>query len=30
VRRRYRPETLILETEIETVGGRVLVTDFMP
>src|SRR4051812_28650799 len=30
VRRRYRPETLILETEIETAGGRVLVTDFMP
>ena len=28
--RRYRPGTLILETEWETPGGRVRVTDFMP
>lgn len=29
-RRRYRPDTLILETEWETEHGRVRVTDFMP
>ncbi|KFF95907.1 glucoamylase [Streptomyces scabiei] len=29
-RRRYRDDTLILETEWETAGGQVLVTDFMP
>src|SRR5450432_2239704 len=29
-RRCYRPDTLILETEIETAGGVVRVTDFMP
>jgi GH15 family glucan-1,4-alpha-glucosidase len=29
VRRRYRPDTLILETEFETDGGRATVTDFM-
>ncbi|WP_336649466.1 glycoside hydrolase family 15 protein [Kocuria rosea] len=29
-RRRYRPETLILETEWDTPGGRVRVVDFMP
>jgi GH15 family glucan-1,4-alpha-glucosidase len=28
--RRYRPETLILETEWESAEGRVRVTDFMP
>src|ERR1700676_3101904 len=28
--RRYRPETLILETEHQTDEGVVLVTDFMP
>ena len=28
--RRYRPGTLILETEWETAQGRVRVTDFMP
>lgn len=28
--RRYRPRTLILETTMETLGGSVLVTDFMP
>ena len=28
--RRYRPHTLILETTMETPGGSVLVTDFMP
>ena len=28
--RRYRPGTLILETEWESAGGRVRVTDFMP
>ena len=28
--RRYRPGTLILETEFETDGGAVRVTDFMP
>ena len=30
VRRRYRPDTLILETEIETEGGAVRLVDFMP
>jgi GH15 family glucan-1,4-alpha-glucosidase len=30
VRRRYRDDTLILETEFETADGIVLVTDFMP
>jgi GH15 family glucan-1,4-alpha-glucosidase len=30
VRRAYRPSTLILETDVETDGGRVRVTDFMP
>lgn len=29
-RRRYRGDTLVLETEWETRGGQVLVTDFMP
>jgi GH15 family glucan-1,4-alpha-glucosidase len=29
-RRRYRDDTLILETEWETPSGRALVTDFMP
>jgi len=29
-RRRYRPGTLILETDWETAGGSVRVTDFMP
>ncbi|GAB3613665.1 glycoside hydrolase family 15 protein [Humibacter ginsengisoli] len=29
-RRRYRPDTLILETEWDTEDGRVRVTDFMP
>ncbi|MFJ5957706.1 glycoside hydrolase family 15 protein [Paenarthrobacter sp. NPDC092416] len=29
-RRRYRPDTLILETEWEVDGGAVRVTDFMP
>ena len=28
--RRYRPDTLILESEWETAGGRVRVIDFMP
>ena len=28
--RRYRPSTLILETDIETKGGQVRITDFMP
>ena len=28
--RRYRPDTLILETEFETEGGAVTVIDFMP
>jgi GH15 family glucan-1,4-alpha-glucosidase len=30
IRRRYRPETLILETEFETERGSVMVIDFMP
>jgi GH15 family glucan-1,4-alpha-glucosidase len=30
VSRRYRPDTLILETEFETDGGAVTVIDFMP
>jgi GH15 family glucan-1,4-alpha-glucosidase len=30
VSRRYRPDTLILETEWQTTTGRVRVTDFMP
>jgi GH15 family glucan-1,4-alpha-glucosidase len=30
VRRRYRGESLILETEFETAKGTVVVTDFMP
>src|SRR3954466_6444788 len=30
VRRRYRPDTLMLETELITQGGSVLLTDFMP
>jgi GH15 family glucan-1,4-alpha-glucosidase len=30
VRRRYRPGTLVLETEFETADGVVTVTDFMP
>ncbi len=30
VRRRYRPETLILETELTTAGGLCRVTDCMP
>jgi len=30
VRRRYRPGTLVLETEFETATGRVAVIDFMP
>jgi GH15 family glucan-1,4-alpha-glucosidase len=30
ISRRYRPDTLILETTIETDDGTVLVTDFMP
>ncbi len=29
-RRRYRPDTLILETELETAGGTVRLIDFMP
>src|SRR5215470_16059500 len=30
VRRRYRPGTLVLETEFETTTGRAAVIDFMP
>jgi GH15 family glucan-1,4-alpha-glucosidase len=30
IRRRYRPGTLVLETEFETADGVVTVTDFMP
>ena len=30
VRRRYRPGTLVLETEFETPTGRAAVVDFMP
>lgn len=30
IRRRYRPETLILETEIETGSGAIRLIDFMP
>src|SRR3954470_2169231 len=30
VRRRYRPETLVLETEFDTDDGTVRVIDFMP
>ena len=30
VTRRYRPDTLILETRFETAEGAVLITDFMP
>src|SRR5688500_14463962 len=30
VSRRYRPDTLILETHIETASGAALVLDFMP
>ena len=30
ITRRYVPDTLVLETEIETPHGRVVVTDFMP
>src|ERR1700692_282469 len=30
ITRRYRPETLILETEFETESGLVMVIDFMP
>jgi GH15 family glucan-1,4-alpha-glucosidase len=30
VRRRYRPGTLVLETEFETATGRAAVVDFMP
>jgi GH15 family glucan-1,4-alpha-glucosidase len=30
VSRRYRPNTLILETQVETVSGAVTVIDFMP
>ncbi len=30
IRRRYRPETLILETEFETADGTAVVIDFMP
>lgn len=30
VRRRYRPQTLVLETELETAGGAVRLIDLMP
>ncbi|HXX70037.1 MAG TPA: glycoside hydrolase family 15 protein [Polyangiaceae bacterium] len=30
IRRRYRPGTLIIETDFECAGGRVRLTDFMP
>ena len=30
VRRRYRPDTLVLETDFETAAGAVTVVDFMP
>src|SRR5689334_15629431 len=30
VRRRYRPGTLLLETEFETATGRAAILDFMP
>jgi GH15 family glucan-1,4-alpha-glucosidase len=30
IERRYRPETLVLETRFRTASGTVLVTDFMP
>ena len=30
VRRRYRPDTLVLETEFETAAGGVMLTDCMP
>ena len=30
VRRRYRPGTMILETEFQTDGGRAAIVDFMP
>ena len=30
ITRRYRPDTLILETQFETEGGAVTLTDFMP
>ncbi len=30
VRRRYRPQTLVIDTTFETESGEVLVTDFMP
>jgi GH15 family glucan-1,4-alpha-glucosidase len=30
VRRRYRPDTLVLETDFEADGGRVRIVDFMP
>src|SRR5205085_2827534 len=30
VRRRYRPETLVLETEVRTDTGAVRLIDFMP
>ncbi|HEX3973441.1 MAG TPA: glycoside hydrolase family 15 protein [Stellaceae bacterium] len=30
IERRYRPETLVLETRFRTASGSVLVTDFMP